>query len=119
MSLPSCILMSTATVRVLEEGMVLTVEPGCYFNAFLLEPALENSDLKEFLIKDRILSCMRFGGVRLEVRDALLRPALLKPTCTFCWAPRRCLPFCSCRTQGALLSSNLTNCCCIASQLSG
>ena len=62
--------------------MVLTVEPGCYFNAFLLEPALENSDVKEFLVKDRILSCMSFGGVRLEVRAGLV-PALLKPPCTW------------------------------------
>eukprot|EP00878_Enallax_costatus_P033339 GHUV01036759.1.p1 GENE.GHUV01036759.1~~GHUV01036759.1.p1 ORF type:complete len:498 (+),score=81.20 GHUV01036759.1:186-1679(+) len=32
---------SLRTARVLEEGMIITVEPGCYFNPVLLLPALE------------------------------------------------------------------------------
>lgn len=32
---------SLRTARVLEEGMIVTVEPGCYFNPVLLLPALE------------------------------------------------------------------------------
>ena len=38
--------------------MVITVEPGCYFNPSLLKPALEDSTQAPFLIKDRILSLM-------------------------------------------------------------
>uniref|UniRef100_A0A061RJ50 Xaa-Pro dipeptidase n=1 Tax=Tetraselmis sp. GSL018 TaxID=582737 RepID=A0A061RJ50_9CHLO len=52
--------------RELEEGMVVTVEPGCYFNSFLLLPALEDEDLKGFLVKDRIASRLGSGGVRIE-----------------------------------------------------
>jgi len=54
------------TARVLQEGMVITVEPGIYFNRFLLDPALEDPALQEFFIKDRILSFMSIGGVRHE-----------------------------------------------------
>ena len=32
---------SLRTGRLLEEGMIITVEPGCYFNPVLLEPAFE------------------------------------------------------------------------------
>lgn len=34
--------------------MVLTVEPGCYFNAYLLEPALQNPATAGYLVPDRI-----------------------------------------------------------------
>lgn len=34
--------------------MVITVEPGCYFNPALLKPALEDSSHAPFLVKDRI-----------------------------------------------------------------
>eukprot|EP00884_Botryococcus_braunii_P000767 jgi/Botrbrau1/10691/Bobra.139_2s0021.1 len=55
------------TARVLEPGMIITVEPGCYFNRHLLEPALEDPDLSDFFIKDRIKPLLEtFGGVRLE-----------------------------------------------------
>eukprot|EP00192_Tetraselmis_astigmatica_P004654 CAMPEP_0117698338 /NCGR_PEP_ID=MMETSP0804-20121206/29707_1 /TAXON_ID=1074897 /ORGANISM="Tetraselmis astigmatica, Strain CCMP880" /LENGTH=495 /DNA_ID=CAMNT_0005512645 /DNA_START=73 /DNA_END=1560 /DNA_ORIENTATION=- len=57
---------SLRTARVLEEGMVITVEPGCYFNPFLLEPALQNPEVKGFLVAERIKACMQFGGVRIE-----------------------------------------------------
>lgn len=74
-------------VRVLEEGMVITVEPGCYFNPFLLEPAMDNEAVKGFLVADRIRACMGFGGVRIEVRRVapsclLLDPAVTASPCT-------------------------------------
>ena len=40
--------------RVLEENMVATVEPGCYFNPFLLQPAFEDSRQSPFLNKRRL-----------------------------------------------------------------
>ena len=40
--------------RVLEENMVVTVEPGCYFNPFLLQPAFEDSRQSPFLNKRRL-----------------------------------------------------------------
>lgn len=40
--------------RVLEENMVVTVEPGCYFNPFLLQPAFEDLQQSPFLNKRRL-----------------------------------------------------------------
>eukprot|EP01120_Amphizonella_sp_Union-15-10_P016058 TRINITY_DN8360_c0_g1_i2.p1 TRINITY_DN8360_c0_g1~~TRINITY_DN8360_c0_g1_i2.p1 ORF type:complete len:533 (+),score=101.03 TRINITY_DN8360_c0_g1_i2:133-1599(+) len=54
------------TVRVLEENMVLTVEPGIYFIDALLEPALNDPVLSRYLVSDKIREFMKFGGVRLE-----------------------------------------------------
>lgn len=53
------------TARILEEGMVLTNEPGCYFIDALLTSALA-SDKAQYL-DESVLSRFRgFGGVRLE-----------------------------------------------------
>ena len=38
--------------------MVITVEPGCYFNAFLLEPAFKHAQQSKFLNRDQILPFM-------------------------------------------------------------
>ena len=44
-----------------------TVEPGCYFNDFLLDQAAADDTLKVFLVIDRINAAGRgTGGVRLE-----------------------------------------------------
>eukprot|EP00124_Ichthyophonus_hoferi_P005878 Ihof_evm1s1015 gene=Ihof_evmTU1s1015 len=52
--------------RMLKAGMVITIEPGCYFIRPLLLPALEDPIKSQFLVKEKILEYMDFGGVRIE-----------------------------------------------------
>ena len=59
-------LKSLRTARVLEEGMVLTVEPGVYFIRACLDKAFADPKLKDFLVKEKIDTMMDFGGIRLE-----------------------------------------------------
>jgi len=55
------------TARIIQENMVLTVEPGIYFIDHLLDGALANdSPLKQFLNEDKLNEFRGFGGVRLE-----------------------------------------------------
>ncbi|EDO29537.1 predicted protein [Nematostella vectensis] len=51
-------------VRVLEENMVLTIEPGIYFNGSILEPALKNPEISRFLNRAMIEDFLDFGGLR-------------------------------------------------------
>jgi Xaa-Pro dipeptidase len=46
--------------------MVITVEPGCYFNDFLLDAALADPKLSCFLVPSVLAQCRGMGGVRLE-----------------------------------------------------
>lgn len=54
------------TARVMEEGMVITAEPGCYFINRLLDGALQNEKQKYFFNEERLRDFRGFGGVRLE-----------------------------------------------------
>ncbi|GMY36251.1 xaa-Pro dipeptidase [Fagus crenata] len=54
------------TIRELQEGMVITVEPGCYFIDALLLPAMENSNTSRFFNHEVIDRLKYFGGVRIE-----------------------------------------------------
>ncbi|PKU63397.1 Xaa-Pro dipeptidase [Dendrobium catenatum] len=54
------------TPWVLHVGMVITVEPGCYFIDALLNPALEHPNLSKFLKKEELDRFKNFGGVRIE-----------------------------------------------------
>ena len=48
--------------RKLLPGMVVTVEPGIYFNPTLLKPALSNPKQKKFLVKSVVQEYFSFGG---------------------------------------------------------
>ena len=50
----------------LRPGMVITVEPGIYFNDFALDRALESPEQAVFINKDMLKRFRGFGGVRLE-----------------------------------------------------
>lgn len=50
----------------MEENMCVTIEPGCYFIDHLIDEALNNSDLSEYLVEERLEKFRRFGGIRLE-----------------------------------------------------
>ncbi|KAJ4849361.1 hypothetical protein Tsubulata_044279 [Turnera subulata] len=59
-------LRSLRTIRQLQDGMVITVEPGCYFIDALLAPAMESSNTSKFFNREVIGRFKGFGGVRIE-----------------------------------------------------
>ncbi|KAL5052740.1 hypothetical protein RYX36_033422 [Vicia faba] len=70
------------TGRKLQEGMVITVEPGCYFIEALLLPAMNNPETSKFFNKEVINRFIGFGGVRIE-SDLLV-------TATGCYNMTKC-----------------------------
>lgn len=52
--------------RDLQEGFVVTVEPGIYFNKFLLEPYLSDEKHAKFINQKVLDEYMSVGGVRIE-----------------------------------------------------
>ena len=54
------------TARLLEPGMLITVEPGCYFIDALIDPALDNEKTAKYFNRQVLQRFRRFGGVRIE-----------------------------------------------------
>jgi Xaa-Pro dipeptidase len=73
------------TARVLEEGMILTVEPGLYFIDANIDRAAADPSIKDYLNMEKINQFRNFGGVRLE--DDVLVTATGAENLTRC--PRR------------------------------
>lgn len=55
----------TLSAPVLEEGMVVTVEPGVYFSRFALD-SVRNEEVSKFIDMDVAESYIPVGGVRIE-----------------------------------------------------
>ena len=55
------------TSRSLEEGMVITVEPGCYFIPYLWEEGAKTLGIdNSYLMMDKLKEFKNFGGIRIE-----------------------------------------------------
>jgi len=74
------------TARILEEGMLLTVEPGLYFIDALLDTALASATQAQFFVAERVDALRSFGGVRLEDVVAVTSTGIANYTLT----PRTC-----------------------------
>ncbi|XP_043488086.1 xaa-Pro dipeptidase isoform X4 [Polistes fuscatus] len=52
--------------RTLLAGMVLTIEPGCYFIDCLLDDALANPNQSRFIVREQLERFRGWGGIRIE-----------------------------------------------------
>lgn len=59
-------LKSLRCTRILQERMVITIEPGCYFIDNLLEPAYRDPAKSQYLNKEKIDEFKNSGGVRFS-----------------------------------------------------
>lgn len=56
----------SVSAPLLQPGMVVTIEPGIYFNDFLLKRFLQDSKHTKFINKDVLKRYIPVGGVRIE-----------------------------------------------------
>eukprot|EP01123_Difflugia_compressa_P001292 TRINITY_DN11482_c0_g1_i1.p1 TRINITY_DN11482_c0_g1~~TRINITY_DN11482_c0_g1_i1.p1 ORF type:complete len:416 (-),score=78.42 TRINITY_DN11482_c0_g1_i1:116-1339(-) len=47
-------------------GMIVTIEPGIYFNKFLINRSINDPNVNTFLNIPKLLECNNFGGIRIE-----------------------------------------------------
>lgn len=59
-------LSSLRSARVLSVNTVMTVEPGIYFNKYLLEKAFKDEKVSKYFNQDKVKEYYDFGGVRIE-----------------------------------------------------
>jgi Xaa-Pro dipeptidase len=59
-------LKSLRTRRTMEKGLVLTIEPGCYFVEYAIAQAKENPNVAKYINFDKVEEYKEVGGVRLE-----------------------------------------------------
>ncbi|KAH3686266.1 hypothetical protein WICPIJ_002763 [Wickerhamomyces pijperi] len=52
--------------RLLQKGMVVTDEPGCYFNPYLIELGMKDPTQAKFINKVEVDKYLPVGGVRIE-----------------------------------------------------
>uniref|UniRef100_A0A8V1A9B7 Xaa-Pro dipeptidase n=1 Tax=Gallus gallus TaxID=9031 RepID=A0A8V1A9B7_CHICK len=74
-------LRSLRTARNLEQGMVLTIEPGIYFINHLLDQALRDPTQSCFINNDVLQRFRGFGGVRIEDDIAVTASGMELLTC--------------------------------------
>ncbi|XP_071612841.1 xaa-Pro dipeptidase isoform X2 [Heliangelus exortis] len=74
-------LRSLRTARSLEQGMVLTIEPGIYFIDHLLDQALHDPAQSCFINNDVLQRFRGFGGVRIEDDIAVTATGMELLTC--------------------------------------
>ncbi|KAM6195103.1 xaa-Pro dipeptidase isoform 2-T2 [Sarcoramphus papa] len=74
-------LRSLRTARSLEQGMVLTIEPGIYFIDHLLDQALHDPAQSCFINNDVLQRFRGFGGVRIEDDIAVTASGMELLTC--------------------------------------
>ncbi|GMS94365.1 hypothetical protein PENTCL1PPCAC_16540, partial [Pristionchus entomophagus] len=59
-------LASLRCTRTLQERMVITIEPGCYFIDTLLDAAFADEKLNKYFVKEKVNEFRGQGGVRIE-----------------------------------------------------